>query len=222
MKRISDNLEAIRKEIPEKVTLVAVSKTKPNEALLEAYQTDQRIFGENRVQELADKAKSLPKDIEWHMIGHLQRNKVKYIAPFVHLIHAVDSLRLLAEINKQAKKNERVVHVLLQFHIADEETKYGLSIDEARELLNSERFQQMQNVKIAGVMGMATFTEDESKVRKEFQTLKRIFDTLKSEFFATQDSFKEISMGMSGDYHIAIEEGSTMVRIGSSIFGSRG
>jgi hypothetical protein len=222
MTRISDNLESIRKEIPEEVTLVAVSKTKPNEALLEAYQADQRIFGENRVQELAEKAESLPKDIEWHMIGHLQRNKVKYIAPFVHLIHAVDSSRLLAEIDKQAKKNERVIHVLLQFHIADEETKYGLSIEEVRELLNSERFQQMQNVKIAGAMGMATFTEDECQVRKEFQTLKRIFDTLKSEFFATQDSFKEISMGMSGDYRIAIEEGSTMVRIGSSIFGSRG
>ncbi len=221
MTSISDNLKAIRKEIPEGVTLVAVSKTKPNEAIVEAYNAGQRVFGENRVQELADKSEALAKDIEWHMIGHLQRNKVKYIAPFVSLIHAVDSLRLLEEINKEAKKNDRVISVLLQFHIADEETKYGLSLEEARELLNSESFKALSNVAIAGIMGMATFTENEAQVRKEFQTLKRIFETLKTECFATLDGFKEISMGMSGDYRIAIEEGSTMVRIGSSIFGSR-
>jgi len=221
MTRISDHLEAIRKEIPSGVTLVAVSKTKPNEAILEAYAGNQRVFGENRVQELTDKSEALPKDIEWHMIGHLQRNKVKYIAPFVSLIHAVDSLRLLEEIDKEAKKNKRVIRVLLQFHIADEETKYGFSQQEVRELLNSESFNAFDNVMVAGVMGMATFTDNEAQVRKEFQTLKRIFDALKAEFFATQDGFKEISMGMSGDYQIAIEEGSTMVRIGSSIFGSR-
>ena len=222
MTNISDNLVAIRKEIPEGVTLVAVSKTKPNDAILEAYEAGQRVFGENRVQELTDKAEVLPKDIEWHMIGHLQRNKVKYIAPFVSLIHAVDSLRLLAEINKEANKNERVINVLLQFHIADEETKYGLSLEEAREMLRSERYGAMENICIAGVMGMATFTDDENQVRKEFQTLKAIFAALKKQFFSELDSFKEISMGMSGDYRIAIEEGSTMVRIGSSIFGSRG
>lgn len=222
MTSIADNLKAIRTEIPNGVTLVAVSKTKPNEAILEAYQFGQRIFGENRAQELTDKAEVLPKDIEWHMIGHLQRNKVKYIAPLVSVIHAVDSLRLLQEIDKEAKKNERIIKVLLQFHIAEEETKYGLNLDEARELLTSEQYLNMNNIDVTGVMGMATFTENETQVRKEFQTLQSIFETLKDEFFATQDSFKEISMGMSGDYQIAIDEGSTMVRIGSSIFGSRG
>lgn len=222
MTSIADNLKAIRTEIPNGVTLVAVSKTKPNKAILEAYQFGQRIFGENRAQELTDKAEVLPKDIEWHMIGHLQRNKVKYIAPLVSVIHAVDSLRLLQEIDKEAKKNERIIKVLLQFHIAEEETKYGLNLDEARELLTSEQYLNMNNIDVTGVMGMATFTENETQVRKEFQTLQSIFETLKDEFFATQDSFKEISMGMSGDYQIAIDEGSTMVRIGSSIFGSRG
>ena len=201
---------------------MAVSKTKPIAVLQEAYDAGQRIFGENRVPELVEKSEVLPKDIEWHMIGHLQRNKVKMIAPFVSLIHAVDSLRLLAEIDKEAKKNERAIKVLLQFHIAQEQTKYGLDLEEARDLLNPEQFQQMQNIKIAGVMGMATFTDNEDQVRSEFRTLKSIFETLKSEFFSDKDSFKEISMGMSGDYKIAIEEGSTMVRIGSSIFGSRG
>ena len=221
MTNIADNLQAIRKDIPDGVTLVAVSKTKPNDAILEAYQVNQRVFGENRVQELTDKSDALPKDIEWHMIGHLQRNKVKYIAPFVSLIHAVDSLRLLAEINKEAQKIDRTIRVLLQFHIAEEETKYGLSLDEARELLNTQRYQAMENITIAGVMGMATFTDDDHQVRNEFKKLKGIFSTLKLEFFAEHDSFKEISMGMSGDYRIAIEEGSTMVRVGSSIFGSR-
>lgn len=222
MAEIAINLNRIKSQIPDRVELVAVSKTKPIALLQEAYDAGQRIFGENRVPELVEKSEALPKDIEWHMIGHLQRNKVKMIAPFVSLIHAVDSLRLLAEIDKEAKKNERVIKVLLQFHIAQEQTKFGLDLKEARDLLNSEQFQQMQNIKIAGVMGMATFTDNEDQVRNEFRTLKRIFETLKSEFFLDKDSFKEISMGMSGDYKIAIEEGSTMVRIGSSIFGKSG
>lgn len=222
MAEIAINLNRIKSQIPVGVELVAVSKTKPIAVLQEAYDAGQRIFGENRVPELVEKSEVLPKDIEWHMIGHLQRNKVKMIAPFVSLIHAVDSLRLLAEIDKEAKKNERAIKVLLQFHIAQEQTKYGLDLEEARDLLNPEQFQQMQNIKIAGVMGMATFTDNEDQVRSEFRTLKSIFETLKSEFFSDKDSFKEISMGMSGDYKIAIEEGSTMVRIGSSIFGSRG
>lgn len=221
MGTIAENLQEVRKEIPAHVTLVAVSKTKPNEAILEAYEFGERIFGENRVQELADKSAVLPKDIEWHMIGHLQSNKVKYIAPFVSLIHAVDKDKLLYEIDKEAKKNNRVIRVLLQFHIADEDTKFGLSLDEAEELLESERFRELKNIEVAGVMGMATFTEDENQVRKEFQTLKSMFDKLKSAYFSSTPSFKEISMGMSGDYRIAIEEGSTMVRIGSSIFGTR-
>ena len=219
---IESNLQAIRKEIPASVTLVAVSKTKPKEDILEAYEAGQRVFGENRVPELADKSEQLPKHIEWHMIGHLQRNKVKYIAPFVSLIHAVDSLRLLAEINKEAEKNNRTIKALLQFHIAQEETKFGLDLEEARQLLRSEEYLAMEHAEIVGVMGMATFTDNEKQVRDEFRTLKSIFETLKSEFFLNNDSFKEISMGMSGDYQIAIEEGSTMVRIGSSIFGSRG
>jgi pyridoxal phosphate enzyme (YggS family) len=221
MGTIAENLQEVRKEIPAHVTLVAVSKTKPNEAILEAYEFGERIFGENRVQELADKWEALPKGIEWHMIGHLQSNKVKYIAPFVSLIHAVDKDKLLYEIDKEAKKNNRVIRVLLQFHIADEDTKFGLSLDEAEELLESERFRELKNIEVAGVMGMATFTEDENQVRKEFQTLKSTFDKLKSAYFSSTPSFKEISMGMSGDYRIAIEEGSTMVRIGSSIFGTR-
>ena len=221
MGTIEENLQEVRKEIPAHVTLVVVSKTKPNDAILEAYEFGERIFGENRVLELADKWEALPKDIEWHMIGHLQSNKVKYIAPFVSLIHAVDKDKLLYEIDKEAKKNNRVIRVLLQFHIADEDTKFGLSLDEAEELLESERFRELKNIEVAGVMGMATFTEDENQVRKEFQTLKSTFDKLKSAYFSSTASFKEISMGMSGDYRIAIEEGSTMVRIGSSIFGTR-
>jgi pyridoxal phosphate enzyme (YggS family) len=219
---IQSNLHAIRNQIPAKVTLVAVSKTKPKEDILEAYEAGHRVFGENRVSELGDKSEQLPKDIEWHMIGHLQRNKVKYIAPFVSLIHGVDSLRLLAEINKEAKKNNRTIKALLQFHIAQEETKFGLDLEEARQLLQSEEYLAMKHVEVVGVMGMATFTDNENQVRNEFRTLKSIFETLKSKFFPSIDSFSEISMGMSGDYLLAIEEGSTMVRIGSSIFGSRG
>lgn len=221
MGRIGLNLNSVKEQIPANVTLVAVSKTKPNEDILEAYEAGQRIFGENRVQELTDKHETLPKDIAWHMIGHLQSNKVKYIAPFVSLIHAVDKDKLLFEIDKEAKKNNRVIPVLLQFHIAEEETKFGLSLYEAEELLRSERFGSLKNVEVVGVMGMATFTDDESQVRKEFKTLKKIFTDLKQNFFSDQVSFKEISMGMSGDFQLAIDEGSTMVRIGSSIFGSR-
>ena len=221
MGEIAKNLTEIKSGIPENVTLVAVSKTKPNEVLMEAYEAGQRIFGENRVQELIPKSETLPKDIEWHMIGHLQSNKIKYIAPFVSCIHSVDKVKLLQEINKQAAKNERVIRVLLQFHIAQEETKFGLSLEEAETYFASPEFAELNNIEIAGVMGMATFTDNETQVRNEFKTLKAIFDKLKTSFFPTQTSFKEISMGMSGDYKIAIEEGSTMVRVGSSIFGIR-
>ena len=218
---IKDNLIETLNSIPENVQLVAVSKTKPNEDLMEAYNAGQRVFGENKVQELTTKHEELPKDIQWHMIGHLQRNKVKYIAPFVSMIHAVDSLRLLKEVNKQAKKNERVINCLLQFHIAEESTKFGLDLSEAKELLSSDEFKAMENISICGIMGMATFTDDDDQVRREFGELKKIYTELKESFFNGNDSFKEISMGMSGDYRIAIEEGSTMVRIGSTIFGAR-
>jgi len=221
MKIITENIRKIKSEIPENVTLVAVSKTKPNEVLMEAYEAGQRVFGENRVQELAPKSESLPKDIEWHMIGHLQRNKIKYIAPFVSCIHSVDKVNLLREIGKEAAKNERKIRVLLQFHIAQEDTKFGLSLEEAEAYLLSAEFSELKNIEVAGVMGMATFTDNKTQIRNEFKTLKAIFDKLKTTFFPTQASFKEISMGMSGDYKIAIEEGSTMVRVGSSIFGGR-
>ena len=218
---ISENLNKIRSQLSDDVTLVAVSKTKPNEAILEAYETGQRIFGENKVQELVEKSDALPKDIQWHLIGHLQRNKVKYIAPFVSLIHAVDSPRLLKEINKQAAKNNRTIDCLLQFHIADEETKFGLDQSEALELLKSEEFRNMQNIRICGVMGMATFTDDENQVRLEFKKLNQIFKELKASQFSGSEEFEIISMGMSGDWKIAVEEGSTMIRVGSSIFGVR-
>ena len=201
--------------------LIAVSKTKPNEAIQKMYDQGQRIFGENKVQELVGKYEALPKDIEWHLIGHLQSNKVKYIAPFVQMIHSVDSFKLLKEINKQAKKNERIIEVLLQFHIAEEDTKFGLDTKEADEILTSSIFSEMKNIKIVGVMGMATFTNDTDQVRKEFRVLNYIFNQLKNNHFEKEEAFKEISMGMSGDYPIAIEEGSTMVRIGSLLFGSR-
>ncbi|MEO1262116.1 MAG: YggS family pyridoxal phosphate-dependent enzyme [Bacteroidota bacterium] len=206
---------------PSKTKLVAVSKTKPADAILALYDQGQRMFGENRVQELVGKQEALPKDIEWHFIGHLQTNKVKHIAPFVHFIHAIDSLKLLQEVNKQAARNGRVIDCLLQFHIAEEESKYGLDETEARQLLESAAFPDFENIRIAGVMGMATFTNDLIQVRREFQQLKRIFDQLKSEYFAEKVQFKEVSMGMSGDYEIAIEEGSTMVRIGTLLFGKR-
>jgi len=202
-------------------TLVAVSKTKPNEAIMNLYAQGQRIFGENRVQELVEKHEALPKDIDWHLIGHLQTNKVKYIAPFVRMIHSVDSLRLLVEINKQAAKNERVIDCLLQMDIADESTKFGLDESEVLDLLRSTEFKKMQHIRIVGVMGMATFTPDTAQVRDEFRQLAAISKQLKGDFFGENEAFKEISMGMSGDYQIAVAEGSTMVRIGSLLFGGR-
>ena len=212
----------IRKTLSEKgVKLIAVSKTKPLEDIDSLYYEGQRVFGENRVQELCAKYEALPKDIEWHLIGHLQTNKVKYIAPFVSLIHSVDSLSLLTEINRQALKNNRVIDCLLQFHIAVEETKFGLNLEEAAEILSSETFKKMQNIRIVGVMGMASFTENIELVRSEFKNLKNIFDTLKTQFFHSEASFCEISMCMSGDYEIAVEDGSTSVRIGSLLFGER-
>ena len=211
-------IEKIREQLkPYNARLVAVSKTKPIEQLLEVYDTGQRIFGENYVQEIVEKQPVLPSDIEWHFIGHLQSNKVKYIAPFVHTIHAVDSLKLLQEIDKQAFKNNRKINVLLQFHIADEETKFGFDAP----IFEKADFEAYKNVQICGVMGMATFTNDTIQVRSEFQKLKHIFDTLKSHYFAENPEFKEISMGMSDDYLIALAEGATLIRIGSLIFGKR-
>lgn len=218
---IKENLNKIRATLPEGVTLVAVSKTKPVSDLQEAYDAGQRVFGENHALEMRDKHEALPQDIQWHFIGHLQTNKIKYIIPFVTLIHSIDSANLLEAVNKEAKKHDRIVDCLLQFHIAQEETKFGLDLEEARQLLDSEAFKQMQNIRICGVMGMATFTDDEAEVRKEFKHLKAIFDTLKHDYFANQPQFKEISMGMSDDYPIAVEEGATMVRVGSKIFGAR-
>ncbi len=218
---VQENLKHFLSQIPEHVKLVAVSKTKPVELIREAYDTGHRIFGENKAQELAAKKPLLPDDIEWHFIGHLQRNKVKYIVPFVSLIHAVDSLKLLREINKQAQSHSRTVNCLLQFHIATEETKFGLNYEEASELLESEEYRSMKNITIAGVMGMATFTDDMELVRHEFRMLKNYFDQLKEDYFPDDDRFRELSMGMSNDYQIAIEEGSTIIRIGTRIFGSR-
>lgn len=217
---ISERINEIKNNLPSHVTLVAVSKTKPNEAIEEAYSGGQRIFGENKVQELVSKYETLPKDIEWHMIGHLQSNKVKYIAPFVSLIHGVDSVKLLKEINKQGKKNNRVIPVLLQFHIAEEQTKFGFELDELLEAINEESIKDFEFVKISGVMGMASFTSDQRQVADEFNSLKIIFNKLK-ETNLFSDDFQTISMGMSGDYKIAVEYGSTMVRIGSTIFGAR-
>ena len=201
--------------------LIAISKTKPQELILEAYDAGQRFFGENKVQELVDKYEKLPKDIEWHMVGHLQSNKVKYIAPFVHLIHSVDSLKLLKEINKQGIKNDRIINCLLQIFIAEEETKFGLSKDELLELIDSDIFQSFKNIKIVGLMGMATNTDDDSQIQKEFHSLKILFESVKEQVSAHNIEMKEISMGMSGDYRIAIKEGSTLIRVGSAIFGSR-
>jgi len=202
--------------------LIAVTKTKPLADLRAAYDGNCKIFGENKVQEMVEKWEVLPKDIEWHLIGHLQSNKVKYMAAFVAMIHSVDSLKLLQEIDKQALKNNRVIDCLLQIYIAKEETKFGLSEDEAHEILNSEEFKAMKNVKISGVMGMATFTDNQEQIRLEFRGLKAFFETLKSQYPTTENlKLSEISMGMSGDYSIAAEEGSTLVRVGSAIFGSR-
>lgn len=218
---IKDRLQQIQQTIPEHVTLVAVSKTMPNSDILEAYEVGQRHFGENKVQELIEKQAVLPNDIKWHFIGHLQRNKVKYIVPFVDLIEGVDSLKLLKEINKEAKKNNRIQRCLLQFFIADEETKFGLNREEAAELVQVLKIESLNAVEICGVMGMATFTDKEGQISEEFKQLKSIFDWLKTDFFSDSNAFQVISMGMSGDYQLAIAEGSTEVRIGSTIFGAR-
>lgn len=217
---IKSNLNTINNSLPAHVKLIAVSKTKPVSEILEAYNAGQRAFGENKIQEMAEKFEQLPKDIEWHMIGHLQRNKVKYMSNFVHLIHGVDSLKTLKEINKQAIKSNRVINCLLQLKIAKEDTKFGLSIKEVEEILISEEFKSLSNVNIQGLMGMASFTDDETIVRAEFKTLKNYFNNLK---ILSSSNFNPtiISMGMSGDYKIAIEEGSTLVRVGSAIFGTR-
>ena len=217
---IRENLQHILNDIPSNVQLVAVSKTKPNEDILIAYDSGQRHFGENKVQELNQKQQQLPKDIKWHMIGHLQTNKVKYIAPFIHLIHGVDSIKLLKEINKQAKKNNRTIECLLQFHIASEQSKFGLSRAQAIEIILSDEFNALNNVCIKGVMGMASFSSDHNQIEEEFSVLKAIFDELKN-IIPYPNSFDCISMGMSGDYKIAIKKGSNMIRIGSTIFGSR-
>lgn len=218
---IKAQLDILRAEIPSSVTLIAVSKTKPVSDIFMAYAAGQRHFGENKVQEMVEKAAQLPTDIKWHLIGHLQTNKVKYMASFVHLIHGVDSLKLLVEIDKQAAKVARVQDVLLQFHIAQEETKFGLSLAEAQDLLNSTTYNQLQHVRVCGVMGMASFTSDRQQIGNEFQELVQIFKHLHKAYFPNQAHFKEISMGMSGDYQLAIENGSTMVRVGSKIFGGR-
>jgi pyridoxal phosphate enzyme (YggS family) len=217
---IANNLLQIKSTLPEHVTLVAVSKTKPVSDLMEAYEAGQRIFGENKIQEMAEKWEQMPKDIQWHMIGHVQTNKVKFMAPFVSLIHGVDSLKLLQEISKQALKNNRIIDCLLQIHIAEEETKFGLDEEELASLLSSSEFHEMKNIRIVGLMGMATFTDNKDQIKKEFLHLKTIFDKTKK--LKTENCQLEIiSMGMSGDYQLAIECGSTMVRIGSSIFGGR-
>ena len=217
---VKDNLKHIKSQLPDHVTLVAVSKTKPVSELMEAYDAGQRIFGENKIQEMAEKHEQMPKDIQWHMIGHVQRNKVKYMAEFVSLIHGVDSFKLLKEINKQAEKYDRIINCLLQIKIAEEDSKFGMSKNDAASLLQSDEFAALKHIKIVGVMGMATFTDDMMQIIKEFNNLKSAFDSLKS--WQTENChLKTVSMGMSGDYQWAIESGSTMVRIGSSIFGPR-
>ena len=218
---IVENLRTLQNQIPSHVTLVAVSKTKPDELIMEAYGCGHRDFGENKVQDLIGKAERLPEDIQWHMIGHLQTNKVKYIAPFVHLVHGVDSLKLLKMINKEATKHQRIIDCLLQIHIAREQTKFGFSEEELMDVLQSDSFLELKNVRIRGVMGMATYTENSDQIREEFRHLKRIFDRLKESHFKNQPGFDQLSCGMSGDYLLAIEEGSNLVRIGSLIFGPR-
>ncbi|MBQ8888112.1 MAG: YggS family pyridoxal phosphate-dependent enzyme [Bacteroidaceae bacterium] len=221
MSPIQNHIKEIQTELPEHVRLVAVSKFHPNEALLEAYKAGQRIFGESKVQEMTQKYETLPKDIEWHFIGHLQTNKIKYMAPYVALIHGVDSYKLLEEINRQAAKVQRIIPCLLQIHIAQEETKFGFSWEECRQMLNEGNWRNLTHVQISGVMGMATNTEDETAIANEFDQLNRFFHELKQTYFNEVPTFKEISMGMSDDYPIAIEKGSTFVRIGSKIFGER-
>ncbi|WP_178267411.1 YggS family pyridoxal phosphate-dependent enzyme [uncultured Phocaeicola sp.] len=218
---IQANLKEVLTSLPAQVKLVAVSKFHPNESIEQAYRAGQRIFGESKVQELTGKYETLPKDIEWHFIGHLQTNKVKYIAPYIAMIHAVDSYKLLAEIDKQAAKNGRVIPCLLEIHIAQEESKYGFTFQECREMLEAGEWKNLTHICIAGLMGMATFTEDETEIKREFDSLKQFFNEIKQNYFADRDTFREISMGMSHDYPLAIEAGSTLVRVGSKIFGER-
>jgi pyridoxal phosphate enzyme (YggS family) len=218
---ITENIKEFQSKIPENVTLVAVSKTKPIEDLQEAYDAGQRVFGENKIQEMVDKYDALPKDIQWHMIGHLQSNKVKYMAHFVDLIHGVDKFKTLKEINKQAQKHDRIINCLLQAKIAKEDTKFGLSFDEIEAILASKELTELTHIKIAGFMGMATFTDNQEQLSEEFSSLKDFFDTQKVTAKATNCDLEILSMGMSGDYDLAIKEGSTMIRVGSSIFGHR-
>ena len=218
---IQANLKEVLTSLPAQVKLVAVSKFHPNESIEQAYRAGQRIFGESKVQEPTGKYETLPKDIEWHFIGHLQTNKVKYIAPYIAMIHAVDSYKLLAEIDKQAAKNGRVIPCLLEIHIAQEESKYGFTFQECREMLEAGEWKNLTHICIAGLMGMATFTEDETEIKREFDSLKQFFNEIKQNYFADRDTFREISMGMSHDYPLAIEAGSTLVRVGSKIFGER-
>lgn len=218
---IAENIKQVQNELPEGVRLVAVSKFHPNEAIEEAYRAGQRIFGESKVQEMTAKYESLPKDIEWHFIGHLQTNKIKYIVPYVALIHGIDSYKLLAEVNKLSAKANRVVDCLLQLHIAREETKFGFSFDECREMLTSGEWKALRNIRICGLMGMATNTENAEQIKAEFCSLNSFFQEVKSKWFADSESFKELSMGMSHDYREAIAAGSTLIRVGSKIFGER-
>ncbi|HIX54228.1 MAG TPA: YggS family pyridoxal phosphate-dependent enzyme [Candidatus Sphingobacterium stercoripullorum] len=219
---IVENLNNLQKQLnPKGVTLVAVSKTKPVEEIMQAYDAGQRDFGENLVQEMVEKEQQMPKDIRWHLIGHLQRNKVKYIAPFVSMIQSVDSYRLLAEINKRAQQNDRVIDCLLQIKIADEDTKFGMDFADAVEMLMEDKFQELENIRICGLMGIATLTDNPKVIKEEFYELKTFFESIKKSFFRDKDHFKIISMGMSSDYEIAIEKGSNMVRVGSTIFGKR-
>lgn len=218
---IAANIEKIKQELSQNVKLIAISKTKPVETLMEAYHAGQKVFGENKVQELVSKYEQMPKDIEWHMIGHLQSNKVKYISSFVYLIHSVDSESLLAEINKQAAKLNKVQKVLLQISIADEETKFGFEQEDLLKVIDKYLNNEFENVEVIGLMGMATFTDNQEQIATEFAGLKKLFDEIKSDYLNNQESFNQISMGMSGDYQIAIANGSTMIRVGSSIFGGR-
>lgn len=218
---VAENLLSIKKNLPPSVTLVAVSKTKPDKLVMEAYEAGHRDFGENKVQDLVARAERLPGDIRWHMIGHLQSNKAKYLAPFVHMIHGVDSMKLLKVINKEGAKNNRVIECLIQVRIASEETKFGLSGEEALRIVQSPEFRDLKNIRIRGIMGMATYTENQGQIREEFQHLNAIFEDLKATDLGEQDDFDQRSFGMSGDYQLAAEEGTTMVRIGSLIFGPR-
>ncbi len=219
---IASQIQQLRSSLPEGVSLLAISKYQPIEALQEAYDAGQRLFGENHIQEMAAKAAVLPKDIEWHFTGHVQTNKIKYMAPFVSLIHAIDSFRLLREIDKHAAKHNRVIDCLLQIHIAQEETKYGLTMEECRQLLATEPWRELQHIRITGLMAMGSNTDDMDQVRSEFRQMSHLFEELKTTYFADESSFAQLSEGMTDDYPIAIEEGSTIVRIGSMIFGNRG